>query len=69
VQDSLPTIWFTINPNDITNPVKIDLAVYGSSILKAKVEQFLNEMLESTTLKANKQIKALADPVSAVLFF
>ncbi|KAG7403873.1 hypothetical protein Forpe1208_v016247 [Fusarium oxysporum f. sp. rapae] len=28
IRDGIPAIWFTLNPNDITNPIKLKLAAY-----------------------------------------
>jgi hypothetical protein len=52
VQDGLPTIWFTINPNNITNPIKIHLGIHRSSIPKAEAEKFLNDMVEGIRVQS-----------------
>ncbi|XP_044715996.1 AAA domain-containing protein [Hirsutella rhossiliensis] len=60
----VPAIWFTINPNDITNPVKLRLAAYRTRDPGA-AEEFL-EGLGS----AYKQTRlAMSDPMSAAVFF
>ncbi|KAJ4176230.1 hypothetical protein NW767_015514 [Fusarium falciforme] len=43
VRYGVPAIWFTINPNDITNPVKLRLAAYRSRDPEA-AEEFLRSL-------------------------
>ncbi|KAM3500890.1 hypothetical protein MY11210_009453 [Beauveria gryllotalpidicola] len=43
VRHGIPAIWFTINPNDITNPVKLQLAAYRSREPEA-AEAFLRSL-------------------------
>ncbi|KAI8649820.1 Helitron-like-N domain-containing protein [Fusarium keratoplasticum] len=43
VRYGVPAIWFTINPNDITNPVKLRLAAYRSRDPEA-AEAFLRSL-------------------------
>ena len=60
----LAAIWFTINPNDITNPVKLRIAAHRARDRPA-AEKLLNDLyrgLEKTALSIN-------DPVSAAQFF
>jgi hypothetical protein len=64
VREGIPAIWFTLNPNDITNPVKLRLAAYRSREPK-EAEAFL------TGLDASfKRMRlAISDPLSSALFF
>jgi hypothetical protein len=64
VKDGIPAIWFTLNPNDITNPVKLRLAAYRTQKPEA-AEAFL------TSLDASyKRMRlAISDPLSSALFF
>ena len=64
IRYGLPALWFTINPNDITNPVKLRLAAYRFHE-PAEAERFLNELdrgLKRTRL-------AVSDPLGSALFF
>jgi hypothetical protein len=60
----LPVLWFTINPNDLTSPVKKWLSVSQSALpeelsdLSRKMEDYFNRLRFS-----------IEDPVSAVRFF
>jgi hypothetical protein len=60
----LQSIWFTINPNDINNPVKLRLAAHRDrdSEAAASLLQDLYRGLEKTALSIN-------DPVSSAMFF
>ncbi|KAM4067473.1 PIF1-like helicase [Hirsutella rhossiliensis] len=60
----VPAIWFTINPNDITNPVKLRLAAYRTRDPDA-AEEFL-EGLGSAYKRARL---AISDPMSSAVFF
>jgi hypothetical protein len=60
----IPAIWFTLNPNDITNPVKLKLAAYRTRD-PAEAEQFLRDLDA-----AWKRVRlAISDPVSSAAFF
>ncbi|KAF1993896.1 hypothetical protein P154DRAFT_476817, partial [Amniculicola lignicola CBS 123094] len=64
IRHGIPAIWFTLNPNDITNPVKLRLAAYRGREPK-EAEAFL--MNVDT---AYKQVQlAISDPLSSALFF
>ncbi|KAM4058295.1 PIF1-like helicase [Hirsutella rhossiliensis] len=64
VRYGVPAIWFTLNPNDITNPVKLRLAAYRARDPEA-AEAFLRELGT-----AYKRVRlAIADPMSAAVFF
>ncbi|KAJ6436875.1 Endonuclease/exonuclease/phosphatase [Purpureocillium lavendulum] len=60
----VPAIWFTINPNDITNPVKLRLAAYRTRDPDA-AEEFL-EGLENAYRRTRL---AISDPMSSAEFF
>ncbi|KAM4056450.1 PIF1-like helicase [Hirsutella rhossiliensis] len=60
----VPAIWFTLNPNDITNPVKLRLAAYRTRD-PAAAEAFLQGLD-----KAFKRARlAISDPLSSAEFF
>jgi len=64
VRHGVPAIWFTLNPNDITNPVKLRLAAYRSRN-PAEAEAYLMTLDE-----AYKRARlAVSDPLSSALFF
>jgi len=43
IRYGIPAIWFTLNPNDITNPVKLRLAVHRFRDLD-EAERFLTSL-------------------------
>jgi hypothetical protein len=61
---SLTAIWFTINPNDINNPVKLKLAAHRGRDGEA-ARAFLRAL--STALQA--ATLSVHDPLSSTLFF
>ena len=64
IRRGIPAIWFTINPNDITNPVKLRLAAYRFRE-PGEAEAFLTNLDA-----AYKRVRlAISDPVSSVEFF
>jgi hypothetical protein len=64
IRYGIPAIWFTINPNDITNPVKLRLAAYRGREL-GEAEAFLTSLDQ-----AYKRARlAISDPVSSAIFF
>ncbi|XP_044714638.1 PIF1-like helicase domain-containing protein [Hirsutella rhossiliensis] len=64
VRYGVPAIWFTINPNDITNPVKLRLAAY-----RARDPEAAEEFLRSLD-KAFKRVRlSVSDPMSSAVFF
>ncbi|PVH91575.1 hypothetical protein DM02DRAFT_576886, partial [Periconia macrospinosa] len=64
IRYGIPAIWFTINPNDITNPVKLRLAAYRSRDPE-EAEAFLTSLDQ-----AYKRVRlAISDPLSSALFF
>ncbi|KAL6411732.1 hypothetical protein AUP68_04106 [Ilyonectria robusta] len=60
----VPAIWFTLNPNDITNPVKLRLAAYRTSEPDA-AEAFL----KSLGMSYKRLRLAISDPMSSAIFF
>ncbi len=64
LQPGMPAIWFTLNPNDITNPIKLRLAAYRSRE-PAEAEAFLRSL---DTAYKNTRL-AISDPISSAIFF
>ncbi|KAF2185439.1 hypothetical protein K469DRAFT_160309 [Zopfia rhizophila CBS 207.26] len=64
VREGIPAIWFTLNPNDITNPVKLRLAAYRTRDPK-EAEEFLT----SLDVSYKRMRLAISDPLSSALFF
>jgi hypothetical protein len=64
VRYGVPAIWFTINPNDITNPVKLRLAAYRSRDPEA-AEAFLR----SLDMSFKRMRLSISDPMSSAVFF
>ncbi|KJK73763.1 hypothetical protein H634G_10968 [Metarhizium anisopliae BRIP 53293] len=64
VYRGIPAIWFTLNPNDITNPVKLKLAAYRTRDPK-EAEAFLTSL--DAAYKRTRL--AISDPLSSAEFF
>jgi hypothetical protein len=64
VRYSIPAIWFTLNLNNITNPVKLRLAAYRTRDPN-EVEAFLT----SLDVLYKRIWLAISDPLSSALFF
>ncbi|RSL80042.1 hypothetical protein CEP52_017444, partial [Fusarium oligoseptatum] len=64
IRYGIPAVWFTLNPNDITNPVKLKLAAYRTHDSEA-AEAFLRS-LDMTYKRARL---AISDPASSAIFF
>ncbi|XP_044720155.1 PIF1-like helicase domain-containing protein [Hirsutella rhossiliensis] len=60
----VPAIWFTINPNDITNPVKLRLAAY-----RTRDPDAAEEFLEGLGDAYKRSRLAISDPMSSAVFF
>ncbi|SPO04962.1 uncharacterized protein DNG_07647 [Cephalotrichum gorgonifer] len=60
VQHGIPAIWFTLNPNDLTNLVKLRLAAYRSRHPE-EAEGFLTSL--DATYKRTRL--AISDPLSS----
>ena len=69
VQTGVTVVWFTVNPNDVTNPVKLRLAVYRDASSAAEAEKTLNDILTPSEFQRTVQSAAVMDPVSSVIFF
>lgn len=64
VRHGIPAIWFTLNPNDITNPVKLKLAAY-----RARDPEEAEAFLTSLDVAYKRVRLAISDPPSSALFF
>jgi hypothetical protein len=64
IRYGIPAIWFTLNPNDITNPVKLRLAAYRGRE-PGEAEAFLT----SLDLAYKRTRLAISDPISSAIFF
>jgi hypothetical protein len=64
VKEGVPAIWFTLNPNDITNPVKLRLAAY-----RVREPEQAEAFLTSLDVTYKRMRLAISDPLSSVLFF
>ena len=60
----MPNIWFTINPNDLQNPVKLRLAAHRQ-LSKAEAEELL-EKIRNGFPSIHLSVR---DPVSSAQFF
>jgi hypothetical protein len=65
IRYGIPAIWFTLNPNDITNPVKLRLAAYRKED-KAGAEATLLRALQD---RYERVKLAITDPISSAIFF
>ncbi|WAO96996.1 Helitron-like-N domain-containing protein [Fusarium falciforme] len=65
IRYGIPAIWFTLNPNDITNPVKLRLAAYQKED-KAGAEATLLRALQD---RYERVKLAITDPISSAIFF
>ncbi|KAM6504652.1 hypothetical protein FSOLCH5_015387 [Fusarium solani] len=64
VRYGVPAIWFTINPNDITNPVKLRLAAY-----RTRDPEAAEEFLRSLDMSFKRVRLSISDPMSSAIFF
>jgi hypothetical protein len=64
IRYGIPAIWFTLNPNDITNPVKLKLAAHRFRDPE-KAEAFLT----SLDMAYKRTKLAVSDPLSSAIFF
>lgn len=60
----MPVIWFTINPNDINNPVKMQL-----SIRRLHDHNRAEDLLANLQGIYDRIALSTMDPVSSVIFF
>ena len=64
IRYGIPAIWFTLNPNDIMNPVKLRLAAYRS-----REPEEAEAFLTSLDLMYKRARLAISDPISSAIFF
>ncbi|EEU34872.1 uncharacterized protein NECHADRAFT_102243 [Fusarium vanettenii 77-13-4] len=64
LRHGVPAIWFTLNPNDITNPVKLRLAAYRTS-----EPDVAEAFLKSLGMSYKRLRLAISDPMSSAIFF
>ncbi len=67
LRDCVANIWFTLNPNDLTNPACIKLAVYRESDMPV-ARELLNSLVSHVRRTTHSRF-VNRDPVSAALFF
>ncbi|KAF1807872.1 hypothetical protein P152DRAFT_485905 [Eremomyces bilateralis CBS 781.70] len=58
IRDGIPAIWFTLNPNDITNPIKLRLAAY-----RTRDPEVAEAFLTSLDLAYKRARLAISDPL------
>ncbi|EWZ28873.1 hypothetical protein FOZG_17430 [Fusarium oxysporum Fo47] len=64
IRYGIPAIWFTLNPNDITNPIKLKLAAY-----RTRETGGAEEYLKSLDQAYKRARLAISDPLSSAIFF
>uniref|UniRef100_A0A0D2Y8C6 ATP-dependent DNA helicase n=1 Tax=Fusarium oxysporum (strain Fo5176) TaxID=660025 RepID=A0A0D2Y8C6_FUSOF len=64
IRYGIPAIWFTLNPNDITNPIKLKLAAY-----RTRETDRAEEYLRSLDQAYKRARLAISDPLSSAIFF
>ncbi len=64
VREGIPAIWFIVNPNDISNPVKLRLAAYRTRDPE-EVEAFLTNL----EVSSQRMRLAISDPLSSSSLF
>jgi len=64
IRHGTPAIWFTLNPNDITNPVKLRPAAY-----RTREAEEAEGFLTSLDMSYKRARLAVSDPLSSALFF
>ncbi|KAF1807904.1 hypothetical protein P152DRAFT_469266 [Eremomyces bilateralis CBS 781.70] len=64
IRYGIPAIWFTLNPNDITNPIKLRLAAY-----RTRDPEVAEAFLTSLDLAYKRARLAISDPLSSAIFF
>jgi len=64
IRMGMPAIWFTINPNDINNPVKMKLAMH-----RLHDHDKAKELLADLQQEYDRIALSTVDPVSSALFF
>ncbi|KAF6528270.1 hypothetical protein HZS61_008572 [Fusarium oxysporum f. sp. conglutinans] len=61
---SLTAIWFTLNPNDINNPVKLKLAAH-----RGRDDEAARALLRALSTSLQVTTLSVHDPLSSTLFF
>lgn len=64
LRHGIPAIWLTLNPNDITNPVKLRLAAY-----RTRDPDTTEAFLKSLDKSYRRLRLAISDPMSSAIFF
>lgn len=64
IRHGIPAIWFTLNPNDIMNPVKLRLAAY-----RGREPEEAEAFLTSLDMMYKRVRLAISDPISSAIFF
>ena len=64
IRYGIPAIWFMLNPNDITNPVKLRLAAH-----RFRGPDEAEAFLASLDLAYKRTKLAVSDPLSSAIFF
>lgn len=64
IRHGIPAIWFTLNLNDITNPVKLRLAAH-----RFRDPDEAERFLTSLDLAYKRTKLAISDPLSSAVFF
>ncbi|KAJ4176466.1 hypothetical protein NW755_014399 [Fusarium falciforme] len=64
IRYGIPAIWFTLNPNDITSPVKLRLATY-----RTHDPEGAEAFLRSLDMAYKRARLAISDPVCSAIFF
>lgn len=64
IRHGLPAIWFTINLNDLTNPIRIHL-----SIARSTMPENIQSVLRQLESQRERLKLAVEDPVSVAIFF
>jgi hypothetical protein len=64
IRYGIPAIWFTLNPNDITNRIKLRLAAY-----RMHESEEAERFLASLDMSYKRARLAVSDPLSSALFF
>ncbi|KAL8284673.1 hypothetical protein RB600_009207, partial [Gaeumannomyces tritici] len=64
IRHGIPAIWFTLNPNDLTNPVKLRLAAH-----RTRGPEDAEAFLTSLDAAYKRTRLAVSDPLSSAIFF
>ncbi|KAL8303418.1 hypothetical protein RB600_007051 [Gaeumannomyces tritici] len=64
IRYGIPAIWFTLNPNDLTNPVKLRLAAH-----RTRDPEDAEAFLTSLDAAYKRTRLAVSDPFSSAIFF